>query len=259
MAKHTWHTTLGHGRDLDLGLLLSCYSSGDRHNLQDSQSLILKILKLLKYLRGCFVARSMLWKVKGKEWTDAPSHVSENERQSEPEAIFSEDTWIGWLVTASSLARWYAFWRAKPKTLHLKMSARSFYQTRSQHCQPLVPPYGRPHTSTGSNVTSALQKKISKEKGAPRCESSSPWTQLTLLYFLSSFQRKETFNTQNLHYYSPYTLTLSGRLLRIVYHTSQFCSEGLKQETPFQMKWRIIQTKPIFNFLFTAAVANKFL
>lgn len=52
--------------------------------------------------------------------TDAPSHSYENERQSEPEAIFSEDIGIGQLVTASSLARCYAFWRAKSKTWHLK-------------------------------------------------------------------------------------------------------------------------------------------
>lgn len=41
--------------------------------------------------------------------TDAPSHSNENERQSEPEAIFSEDIGIGQLVTASSLARCYVF------------------------------------------------------------------------------------------------------------------------------------------------------
>jgi len=71
-AKHTQHTTQGHGRDFDLGLLLSCYSSGDQHNLQDSQSLILKIFKLLKYLRRCFVACSMLWEVKDKGLTETP-------------------------------------------------------------------------------------------------------------------------------------------------------------------------------------------
>lgn len=50
MAEHTCHTTQGHGGDFDLGLLLSCNSPADQHNLQGFQSLILKILKLLKYL-----------------------------------------------------------------------------------------------------------------------------------------------------------------------------------------------------------------
>lgn len=72
-----------------------------------------KILKLLKYLRGCFVAFSTLWEVKGKELTGASSHLSENERASEPEAVCSEGTWTGRLVIALSLARCYEFWRAK--------------------------------------------------------------------------------------------------------------------------------------------------
>lgn len=109
MAKHTGHTAQRHGRDFDPGCLLSCYSSGDQHNLSDSQSLILKILKLLKYLRGCFVACRMLWEVKGKELTGAPSHLSENKRASEPEAVCSEGIQIEQLVTALSLARCYAF------------------------------------------------------------------------------------------------------------------------------------------------------
>lgn len=53
-AKYTGHTAQRHGRDFDLGLLLSCYSSGDQHNLSDSQSLILKNLKAVKIPQGLF-------------------------------------------------------------------------------------------------------------------------------------------------------------------------------------------------------------
>ena len=156
-------------------------------------------------------------------------------------------------MTAWSLARCYVFRRAKTKTWHVKMSARSFYQTRSQHYHSLVPSSGKSRTSKGPNATAALQTEIPKEKGAPRYQNSRPRTQYTLLYLLSAFQRKGSFNTPNLHYYSPHLPTLESRTLRILYQTSPFCSEGMKQETsPFQMK-------SVFNFLFTAAVANKFL
>lgn len=129
--------------------------------------------------------------------------------------------------------------KGKTQNLAFKNVCKIILPTRSQHCHPLVPSSLKPHTSKRANVTLALQKEISKQKGAPRCQSSSPWTQFTLLYFLSSFQRKGTFNIQNLYYYSPYIMTLGSRPLGILYHTSQFCSEGLKQETPFQIKWRI--------------------
>lgn len=140
-------------------------------------------------------------------------------------------------MASHSLARCYMFWRAKPRTWYLKTTAWWFYQTRSQLCHPLVPPASQPHVSKGSSVTLGFQKEVSKEKGASRCQGSSPWTQFTLLYFLSSFQRKGTFNTPHLHSYSPYAPTSGSRPPGMLCHTSQFCSEGLEQEAPpFQMR-----------------------
>lgn len=51
MAKHIWHTTQGHGRDSDQGLvILLLVTLLGISIICKIQSLLLKILKLLKYL-----------------------------------------------------------------------------------------------------------------------------------------------------------------------------------------------------------------